>query len=347
MMEYRRLGASGLMVPALSFGTGTFYPEGTSQRTGAMDAAAARRMVDLCIDEGITLFDTATGYGGGHAETLLGAAIQGRRDKVLISTKAGMPSAGTFAGPGSNEVGTSRQNLTSAIERSLRKLGTDYIDIFQLHTFDALTPVEESLATLDGFVRAGKIRYIGVSNFSGWQLMKSLAAADRDGLTRYVVQQVNYSLIGRDFELELMPLGLDQGVGAAIWSPLGWGRLTGRIRRGVSLPPGSRLHRTAEDAPPCDDERLFAVVDVLHEIAGETGKLVPQVALNWLLQRPTVSTIIVGARTEEQLRENAGALGWRLSAEQIARLDAASPLYPLYPQWHQRAYMSDRIPVPV
>jgi aryl-alcohol dehydrogenase-like predicted oxidoreductase len=278
------------------------------------------------------MFDTATSYGGGHAEELLGTAIKGRRDKVIISTKAGMPRAGTDAGPGSNAVGTSRQNLTAAIEKSLRRLGTDYIDLFQLHTFDGLTPVEESLSTLDSFVRAGKIRYLGVSNFAGWQLMKALGAADRLGLTRYVAHQVYYSLIGRDYEIELMPLAVDQGLGAVVWSPLGWGRLTGRIRRGVELPATSRLHRTAHDAPPFDQERLFDVIDVLVQIAQQTGKLVPQVALNWLLQRPTVSTIIVGARDEAQLRENIGALGC---------------VYPLYPHWHQRAYMAERIPVPV
>lgn len=346
-MEHRQLGASGLMVPALSFGTGTFYPEGTSQRTGATDEATARRMVDLCIEHGITMFDTATSYGGGHAEELLGSAIRGRRDKVLISTKAGMPSAGTNAATHSNAVGTSRQNLTAAIERSLRRLGTDYIDVFQLHTFDALTPIEESLSTLDGFVRAGKIRYLGASNFSAWHLMKSLAIAEKHHLTRYVVHQIHYSLIGRDYELELMPLALDQGIGAAVWSPLGWGRLTGKIRRGAELPSGSRLHKTAADAPPFDQDRLYDVIEVLDAIALETGKLVPQIALNWLLQRPTVSTIIIGARDEAQLRDNIGALGWRLTREQITRLDAASPLYPLYPQWHQRAYMSDRIPIPV
>ncbi len=346
-MEYRTLGASGLMVPALSFGTGTFYPEGTSQRTGTTSESDARRIVDTCLDLGITMFDTATGYGGGHAEGLLGAALTGRRDKAIISTKAGMPSAGTAGGPGSNAIGTSRHNLTNAIEKSLRRLKTDYIDVFQLHTFDALTPVEESLSTLDAFVRAGKIRYVGVSNFAGWQLMKSLAVADRHGYARHVVHQVHYSLLGRDYELELMPLALDQGIGALVWSPLGWGRLTGKIRRGQPLPSSSRLHKTAEDAPPFDEARMFDVIDVLLEIAAETGKSVPQVAINWILRRPTVSSVIVGARNAEQLNENLGAVGWSLSAEQIARLDAVSPLYPLYPIWHQRAYMPVRIPKPV
>ena len=336
-MDYRQLGASGLMVPALSFGTATFYPTGTSGRTGSIDETGARRMVDLCLDHGVTLFDTATSYGEGKAEDVLGSAIKGRRDQVLLSTKAGMP-----AGPGPNELGLSRHNLTVSIERSLSRLGTDYIDIFQLHTFDALTPVEESLSTLDRFVRAGKIRYIGVSNFSGWQLMKSLAVAERHLYPRYVVQQVYYSLVGRDFEHDLMPLGLDQGIGAAVWSPLGWGRLTGNVRRGSPLPAESRLHTTWDLGPPVDNDSLFRVVDELDAIAAETGRLVPQVALNWLLQRPTVSTIIIGARTEAQLRDNLGAIGWTLTADQIERLEAASPLYPLYPQWHQQDFVAER-----
>ena len=336
-MEYRKLGASGMMVPALSFGTATFYPAGTPGRTGNTDPGAARRIVDVCLDGGVSMFDTATSYGGGGAEDLLAAAIKGRRDSVLISTKAGMPSGG-----GPNDLGLSRHNLTRSIELSLRRLGTDYLDIFQLHTFDAATPVEESLATLDSFVRAGKIRYIGVSNFSGWQLMKSLAAAERHHATRYVVQQVYYSLVGRDFELELMPLGLDQGVGAAVWSPLGWGRLTGKFRRGSPLPEESRLHATWDIGPPVANEALFRVLDALEDVAAETGKLVPQVALNWLLQRPTVSTVIIGARTEAQLRDNLGAVGWSLTTEQVAKLDAASPLYPLYPLWHQQDFASAR-----
>ncbi len=337
-MEYRQLGASGMTVPALSYGTGTFYPAGTPGRTGNFDTDGARRMVDVCLDAGINMFDTATSYGGGGAESLLAAAIKGRRDRVIISTKAGMPS-----GPGPNELGLSRYNLTRSIETSLSRLGTDYIDIFQLHTFDAQTPVEESLSTLDGFVRAGKIRYVGVSNFSAWQLMKSLAAAERHRYTRYVVQQIYYSLVGRDYELELMPLGIDQGLGAAVWSPLGWGRLTGKFRRGGAVPEASRLHSTWDIGPPVDNEVLLRIVDVLEEIAAETSKLVPQVALNWLLQRPTVSTIIIGARNESQLRENIGAVGWSLTPEQVARLDAASVVYPLYPLWHQQDFVFERM----
>jgi aryl-alcohol dehydrogenase-like predicted oxidoreductase len=339
-MEYRQLGSSGMMVPALSYGTGSFYRPEKPGLAGRVEDPA--RMVDLCLDAGVSMFDTGSTYGSGEAESLLGMAIKGRRDQVIISTKAGMPT-----GTGPNDLGLSRYHLTSTIERSLRQLGTDYIDIFQLHTFDAKTPVEETLATLDRFVRDGKIRYLGVSNFAGWQLMKSLAAADVGRYPRYVVQQVYYSLVGRDFEDELMPLGLDQGVGAAIWSPLGWGRLTGKFGRGVGIPAGTKLDKLADKGPPVNDENLFAVLDVLNELSLETGRRVPQIALNWLLQRPTVSTIIVGAKNETQLRENLGAVGWKLTTEQVAKLDAASFKYPAYPRWHQQMYMSDRIPLPV
>ncbi|MFE2957101.1 aldo/keto reductase [Nocardia tengchongensis] len=331
-MEYRRLGASGLLVPALSFGAGTFGGRGELfSAWGDTDARQARRLVDISLDAGVTLFDTADVYSDGASEEVLGEAIRGRRDRVLISTKATLPT-----GPGPADAGSGRGRLISAVEGSLRRLGIDHIDLFQLHAFDAGTPVEEVLSALDTLVRAGKIRYVGASNFAGWQLMKSLAAADRHGLPRYVAHQVYYSLIGRDYEWELMPLGLDQHVGAVVWSPLGWGRLTGKIRRGQPLPAGSRLHQTAEAGPPVDDEVLYDVVDVLDEIAAETGRTVPQIALNWLLRRPTVSTVIVGARDEEQLRQNLGAVGWSLDADQIARLDKASavtPPYPYYPYY--------------
>ncbi len=304
-MEYRRLGAPGLMVPALSFGAGTFGGRGELFGAwGDTDARQARRMVDISLEAGVTMFDTADVYSDGASEEVLGEAIRGRREQLLISTKAALPT-----GSGPNDAGSGRARLVTAVEASLRRLGTDYIDLFQLHAFDAGTPVEETLAALDDLVRAGKIRYIGASNYAGWQLMKSLAAADRHSFPRYVAHQVYYSLVGRDYEWELMPLGLDQGVGAVVWSPLGWGRLTGKIRRGQPLPEGSRLHKTAEAGPPVDDEVLYDVVDVLDDIAAETGRTVPQIALNWLLQRPTVATVIVGARNEEQLRQNLGAIG--------------------------------------
>ncbi|MDQ0395982.1 aldo/keto reductase [Labrys monachus] len=336
-MDYRRLGTSGLKVPALSFGTGTFGGSGPLFGAwGRTDAAEARRLLDICIDAGVTLFDTADVYSQGASEEVLGAAIRGRRDQVLISTKTGLP-----MGDGPNDAGSSRGRLVRAVEDALRRLGTDHIDLLQLHAFDAGTPVEEVLSTLDGLVRAGKLRHVGVSNFSGWQVMKSLAAADRHGWPRYVANQVYYSLLGRDYEWELMPLGKDQGLGALVWSPLGWGRLTGRIRRGQPWPEGSRLHDTAGFGPPVDDELLYRVVDALDEIAAETGRTVPQIAINWLLQRPTVASVIIGARNEEQLRQNLGAVGWSLTPAQVARLDEASAVtapYPYFPYRRQAAF---------
>jgi aryl-alcohol dehydrogenase-like predicted oxidoreductase len=340
-MEYRRLGASGLTVPALSFGTGTFGGKGELFGSwGNTDVTQARRLVDICLDAGISMFDSADIYSSGAAESILGEAIKGRRDKVIISTKA------TFRfNDEPNRVGSSRYHLIGAIDAALKRLGTDYIDLFQLHGFDAMTPVEETLSTLDRLVRVGKIRYLGVSNFSGWHLMKSLAVSERYGFPRYVANQTYYSLIGRDYEWELMPLGLDQGVGAVVWSPLGWGRLTGKIRRGQPLPATSRLHKTGV-GPQMDDEYLYRVVDALDEVAKETGKSVPQIALNWLLQRPTVATVVIGARDEEQLRHNLGAVGWNLGTEQVARLDAASATALAYPYWHQCGF-AERNPFPV
>jgi aryl-alcohol dehydrogenase-like predicted oxidoreductase len=298
-------------------------------------------MVDVCLDAGVTMFDTADVYSNGASEEVLGEALRGRRDKVLISTKA------TFRfGSGPNDVGSSRFHLLKSCDEALKRLQTDHIDIFQLHGFDAMTPPEETLATLDQLVRAGKIRYVGVSNFSGWHLMKSLAVADHYGYPRYVANQTYYSLVGRDYEWELMPLGLDQGVGALIWSPLGWGRLTGKIRRGQPLPQTSRLHTTADKGPPVDNERLFRVVDALEDIAKDTGKSIPQIALNWLFHRPTVSSVIIGARDEKQLKDNLGAIGWSLTPEQIAKLDAASETTKPYPYWHQSGF-AERNPSPV
>ncbi|GAB2793522.1 aldo/keto reductase [Dyella kyungheensis] len=329
-------------MPVLSFGTGTFGGKGEFFGAwGNTDVAEAKRLVDVCLDAGLTMFDSADIYSDGAAESVLGEAIKGRRDRVLISTKA------TFrSGEGPNDVGSSRFHLLKACDAALKRLGTDYIDLFQLHGFDALTPVEETLSTLDDLVRAGKIRYIGVSNFSGWHLMKSLAVSDRYGYSRYIANQAYYSLIGRDYEWEQMPLGLDQGVGAVVWSPLGWGRLTGKIRRGQPLPATSRLHKTGDVGPQMSDEYLYRVVDALDEVAAETGKSVPQVALNWLLQRPTVSTVVIGARNEEQLTQNLGAVGWNLTKEQVAKLDAASDVAPVYPYWHQRGFQ-ERNPLPV
>lgn len=341
-MEYRHLGASGFKVPVLGFGTGTFGGKGELfQAWGETDVAEARKLVDICLDAGVTLFDSADIYSDGASESILGEALKGRRDKALISTKA------TFrVNDEPNNVGSSRHHLINAVNAALKRLQTDYIDLFQLHGFDAKTPVQEVLSTLDDLVRAGKIRYTGVSNFSGWHLMKSLDVADRYGYPRYVANQTYYSLIGRDYEWELMPLGLDQGVGAIVWSPLGWGRLTGKIRRGRPLPEVSRLHKTADIGPPVPDDYLYRVVDALDAVAQETGKTIPQIALNWLLQRPTVSSVLVGARNEDQLRQNLGAVGWNLTPEQVSRLDEASKLRPVYPYWHQEGF-AERNPSPV
>jgi aryl-alcohol dehydrogenase-like predicted oxidoreductase len=340
-MEYRRLGNSGLMVPALSFGTGTFGGGNEFfSAWGSSDVAEATRIVDVALDAGMTLFDSADIYADGRSEEVLGKAIAGRRDRLLISTKA------TFrSGKGPNDVGSSRFHLIRALESSLRRLGTDYVDLYQMHGFDAMTPVEETLEALDTLVRAGKIRYIGASNFSGWHLMKSLSVSERYGWARYVAHQAYYSLVGRDYEWELMPLALDQGVGAVVWSPLGWGRLTGKLRRGQPAPETSRLPKTAQYGPPVGDEHLYRVIDAIDGVAHECGKSVAQIALNWLLQRPTVATVIVGARNEDQLRENLGAAGWSLAPEQIAQLDAASAVTLPYPYWHQRQF--ERNPAPV
>lgn len=343
-MEYRRLGASGLKVSALSFGAGTLGGSGPLfGNWGSSDVMEARRLVDICLEAGINLFDTADVYSDGASEEVLGEAIKGRREAVLISTKTSLP-----MGNGPNEAGSSRFRLIRAVEDALRRLQTDYIDLLQLHAFDADTPIEEVLSTLDTLVRAGKVRYVGVSNFSGWQIMKSLAVADRHGWPRYVANQVYYSVVGRDYEWDLMPLGQDQGLGALVWSPLGWGRLTGKIRRGQPLPSGSRLHQTASFGPPVEDEHLYRVVDALDAIAEETGKTVPQIALNWLLQRPTVTSVIIGARNEDQLRQNLGAIGWSLTAEQIAKLDDASAVgapYPHFPYYRQEGFARLNPPV--
>lgn len=336
-MDYRTLGKSGLKVPVLSFGAGTFGGSGPLfSAWGNTDVEEARRLVDICLEAGVNLFDTADVYSSGASEEVLGQAIEGRRDEVLISTKASLPT-----GDGPNDWGSSRSRLIGAVEKSLKRLGTDHIDIFQLHAFDASTPVEEVVSTLDRLVSDGKLRYIGVSNFSGWQIMKSLAAAEKNGWTRYVANQVYYSLIGRDYEWDLMPLGEDQGLGALVWSPLGWGRLTGKISRSKPIPAGSRLHETASFGPPVEDEYFYRVIDALEEVAAETEKTVPQVAINWLISRPTVSSVIIGARNEEQLRQNLGSVGWSLTKDQIAKLDAASAVtapYPHFPYYRQEGF---------
>jgi aryl-alcohol dehydrogenase-like predicted oxidoreductase len=340
-MEYRQLGRSGLRVPVLSFGSGTFGGGNEFFRAwGSTGVPEATRLIDICLEAGVAMFDSADVYSDGMAEEILGKAIAGRRNQVLISTKAAFR-----AGTGPNDVGSSRQHLISAVECSLRRLGTDYIDLFQLHGFDAMTPVEETITVLDQLVREGKLRYIGVSNYSGWHLMKSLAFSDRFGLSRYVAHQAYYSLVGREYEWELMPLAKDQGVGTVVWSPLGWGRLTGKIRRNQPAPKDDRIARTIGEAPPVPLETVHTVVDAIDTIARETGKSVPQIAINWLLQRPTISTVIVGARNEKQLRDNLGSLGWSLTPEQMNALDEASAVTPAYPYWHQMGF-SERNPFP-
>lgn len=343
-MEYRYLGASGLQVPALTLGAGTFGGKGPLfSAWGQTDAAEARRLVDICLESGVTMFDTADVYSDGASEEILGAAIKGRRNELLLSTKTTLP-----MGDEPGQAGSSRRRVQRACEASLRRLGTDQIDVYYLHAFDAFTPVEEVLSALEALVREGKVLYLGVSNFSGWQIMKSLATADRYGQPRYVANQAYYSLVGRDYEWELMPLALDQGLGTTVWSPLGWGRLTGKIRRGADLPRMSRLHETAELGPPVDEDRLFDVVDVLDELAVETGKTIPQIAINWLLQRPTISSVVIGARNEEQLIDNLGAAGWNLSPDQVRRLDAVSEqtaAYPYFPYRRQEGFRRVNPPI--
>ena len=341
-MEYRQLGHSGLKVSALSFGAGTFGGGNEFFRAwGSSIGDEAARLVDICLDAGVNLFDVADIYSNGLAEEVLGEAIAGKRNRLLISTKC------TFRiGDGPNDVGSSRFHIIESVHASLKRMGIDHIDIYHMHGFDATTPVDETLEALDTLVRAGKVRYIACSNFSGWHLMKSLAVSERYGWARYVAHQAYYSLVGREFEWELMPLGIDQRVATLVWSPLGWGRLTGKIRRGHPLPEVSRLHKTADYGPQIDQEYLYKVVDAIDEVAKETGKSVPQIALNWLLQRPTIASIIMGARNEEQLKQNLASEGWNLTKEQVAKLDAASAVTPIYPYWHQRQF-TERNPLPV
>lgn len=334
-MEYRHLGASGLQVPVLSFGTATFGG-GTEffKKWGSTDVAEARRMIDICLEAGLNLFDTADVYSKGLSEEILGEATKGlQRDKVLISTKSTFPMSKE-----PNDFGSSRQHITKSVENSLRRLQTDYIDIYHMHGFDGNTPIDETLHTLDNLIKSGKIRYIAASNFSGWHLMKSLSISERNSWVKYIGHQVYYSLINRELEWELMPLGIDQKVGTIVWSPLAGGKLGGKISRTKPAPKDTRIGQGGAMGPQIADDKFYDIVDVLEAIAGETDKSVAQVALNWLLQRPTVSTLVVGARTEEQLKQNLGAVGWNLTAEQVKRLDDVSAIEPIYPYWHQRGY---------
>jgi aryl-alcohol dehydrogenase-like predicted oxidoreductase len=320
-------------VPALTLGTATFGGAGDFFRAwGSTDVAEATRLVDICLEAGVYAFDTANVYSGGRSEEILGAAIRGRRDRVLVSTKATFP-----MGDGPHDHGSSRHALLRACEQSLRRLGTDYVDIYYMHGFDAGTPVEETLRALDDLVTAGKVRYIGCSNFSGWHLMKSLAVSDRYGWARYIAHQNYYALSARELEWELMPLAHDQEVGTVVWSPLGGGALSGKFRRGQPPPPDSRIGQLGGFLFH-QSERLYDIVEALDQVAAEVDRTVPQVAINWVLQRPTVASVVIGARNEAQLRQNLGAVGWRLSEAQMKKLDAASEVRPSYPYWHQRGF---------
>ncbi|MDO6761705.1 aldo/keto reductase [Tamlana sp. 2_MG-2023] len=328
-MEYRNLGNSGLKVPILSLGTGTFG--GTNeffQRWGQTDVKEATRLIDICIERGVNFFDTANVYSNGDSEIVLGKALKAKRDKTIISTKA------TFQmGEHPNEKGSSRYHLMNALDDSLKRLNTDYIDLFLMHGFDQNTPIEETLRTLDNMVKSGKVRYIGCSNFASWQLMKSLSISEKLNLEKYIVYQGYYSLIGRDYEQELMPLLEDQNMGLMAWSPLGWGRLTGKIKRGMEMKSGRIKSGGDIGAPPVDDEFLFNVVDVLEKISNEIGKSIPQIAINWVLQNKSVSNIVIGARNEKQLLSNLDSVGWHLSEEHIKQLNEISKQQLIYPHW--------------
>ena len=341
-MEYRLLGNSGFRVPVLSFGTGTFggnHP--FFSKWGNTDIVQAKRLVDLCIEAGANMFDTADVYSIGQSEEILGEAINGRRDKLLLATKATFRMSDEL-----NDVGTSRYHLIRSCEASLRRLKTDTIDVYTIHGFDAQTAVEETLRALDTLIQSGKVRYIACSNFSGWHLMKSLAISEKYGWARYMAHQAHYSLLRREYEWELMPLALDQKVSTIVWGPLSQGRLSGKFRRSQPLPVGSRVAQGADEGPAIPEEWLYSVVDLLDTISEETGKSVAQVSLNWLLQRPTVASVLIGARDEAQLLENLGAVGWNLSAEQVVRLDAVTQTDTIYPYWHQRGF-TERNPLPI
>jgi aryl-alcohol dehydrogenase-like predicted oxidoreductase len=328
-MEYRNLGKSGLKVPVLSLGTGTFG--GTNeffQRWGQTGVQEASTLIDICLERGINFFDTADVYSQGASEQILGAALKGRRDKAIISTK------GSFQmGEGINSKGSSRFHIINAVEGSLQRLKTDYVDLYLMHSFDSNTPVEETLRTLDNLITSGKVRYIGCSNFAAWQLMKSLSVSEKHNLEQYVIYQGYYSLIGRDYEQELMPLIKDQGLGLMVWSPLGWGRLTGKIKRNQPLVEGRIKSGGAVGSPPVEDEFLYTVVDALEQITIETGKTISQVAINWLLQNDTVSNIVLGARNKQQLIENIDAIGWSLTEKQLTKLNTITTQTRIYPHW--------------
>jgi aryl-alcohol dehydrogenase-like predicted oxidoreductase len=337
-MEYRQLGNSGLRVSALTLGTMTFGGRDNFAAVGSTDVAAATRQVDLCLDRGINFIDTANVYSGGLSEEIVGETLKGRRDRVVLATKARMP-----MGDGPNDAGLSRHHLIAECENSLRRMQVDHIDLYQVHEWDGETPLEETMAALDALVQSGKVRYVGVSNYAGWQLMKALAIADSYGFVRPVTQQIYYSLQARDAEYELVPIAIDQGLGILVWSPLAGGLMSGKYRRGVDPPEGSR-HLTDWNEPPVRDEgQVYDIIDALVEIGEGHGVSAAQVALAWLLDRPGIVSLIVGARTEEQLADNLGAVDVKLSDAERDRLEELSRPPLLYPYWHQAKTARDRL----
>lgn len=340
-MEMRFLGKSGLKVSTLSFGTMTFGGgDNFFQHMGGTQLDEAQRLVDICLDAGVNMFDTADVYSHGLSEELLGKTLSKRRQDVIIATKA---YARMSDNP--NDLGLSRYHLIRACEDSLRRLGTDYIDVYQVHGFDALTPLEETLRALDDLVRSGKVRYIGCSNYSGWHLMKALSISEREGLERYVSQQVYYSLVSRELEYELVPLSLDQGVGILVWSPLAFGFLSGKYRRNQPEPEGTR-RSTLGDIENLDLEKGYDIIETLSEVANAHGVTIAQAALKWLLHQPGITSVIVGARNEQQLRDNLGAATWEMTREEVQKLNSVSAVPPIYPYWHQRKYGAERNPQP-
>ena len=337
-MESRLLGRSGLFVSAISFGAMTFGGEGRFQVVGQTGETEAERLIDICLDSGVTLFDTADAYSNGRSEEILAHALGAKRHRAIIATKAW-----GRMGPGPNDIGASRQHLVQACEASLKRLKTDYIDVYQIHGFDVFTPLEETLRAFDDLVRSGKVRYIGCSNYTGWQLMKALAISDSRNAERYVSQQIYYSLAGRDAENELVPLGLDQGVGVLVWSPLAFGMLSGKFRRGQPNPEGAR--GTLAGAPGGVDRALVdKITDVQAEIAQARGVTMAQVAVNWLLKKPGISSVIVGARDEAQLKDNLAAAAWSLTDDEMKRLDEVSETPRPYPYGLQKSVFGDRNP---
>jgi aryl-alcohol dehydrogenase-like predicted oxidoreductase len=337
-MRYRQLGGSGLRVSVLTMGTMTFGGTGGFASVGSTGLEDARRQVDRCLDAGVNLIDTADVYSGGLSEEVLGEVLEGRRDQVLVATKARMP-----MGDGPNDAGLSRHHLVRECEASLRRLRSDHIDLYQVHEWDGQTPLSETLAALDDLVHAGKVRYVGCSNYAGWQLMKALGVADRLGLTRFCSQQIHYTLQAREAEYELVPIAVDQGLGVLVWSPLAGGLLSGKYRRGAPDPGQSRLLSGWDEPPVRDQDKLYDIVDALVEVADGRGASPAQVALAWLLTRPSVTSVIVGARTDAQLADNLGAAELSLSAEELSRLERVSRPPLLYPYWHQAKTAADRL----